>query len=121
MDLKAAARVLANQALFRATGWRRAGRALVAATESTDETVRTLAGMSLVKAGVSAVPLVEEALERGYNRPTLITILADIGDATVESEIEKYVLSADPPVAKAAQRALAVLHARLEQGAHNRA
>ena len=46
-----AVRLYLDSALWRATGLRRAGRALVHALGSRDEGIRALAGMSLVQAG----------------------------------------------------------------------
>ncbi len=54
-------------------------------------------------------PLLEEALRRRENLPIVLTILADIGDTRVESEIRRFSGHEDPQVAEAAKQALRVL------------
>ncbi len=92
--------------IWRSTGLRAAGRALVRALGSDDEDLRTIAGMFLVKAGKDAEPLLEEALERRENLPMVLWVLGDIGDRRLEPEIRQFSDDRDPRVAGAARDAL---------------
>ena len=112
MDLAGVARVHASNALWRATGSRPAGRALVRALAAGDENVRTSAGMLLVKAGKRAEPLLAEALARRENLPLVLTILGDIGDRDLEPQLRRLSEDNDPRVARAARDALRVIDAR---------
>lgn len=96
-------------AAWRVTGLRFLGRAIVGALGSRNENLRTIAGISLVKAGQRAEPLLEEALCKRENLPMVLTILADIGDKRIESEIRSFSSHQDPQVAEAARQALRVL------------
>lgn len=96
-------------ALWRATRVRFLGRPVLRALTSTNENLRMIAGMSLVRAGRLAEPLLEEALDRRENLPAVLTILADIGDTRVESQIRGFSAHEDPRVAEAAKQALRVL------------
>ena len=96
-----------------------AGRAIVRALSSKDETVRTLAGMFLVQAGERAEPILQDALKRRENLPTVLTILADIGDRKFEPEFREFCRDSDPQVAQAATEALRILEAQ-QRFAHSR-
>ena len=109
MRVGGAAKLFAYRALWRTTGSATAGRALVRALGSTDEDLRTIAGMLLVKAGKNAEPLLQEALDRRENLPIVLTVLADIGDSRLEPEIRAFSHDEDPNVARAAREALRVL------------
>jgi hypothetical protein len=109
MHVAGAARLVACRALWRATGLRAAGRALVRALGSRDEDLRTLAGMLLVKEGQHAEPLLHEAMHRRENLPMVLWVLGSIGDKELESEIREFSRDRDPSVARAAQDALRVL------------
>ena len=109
MRVGGAAKLFAYRALWRAAGSLRAGRALVRALGSTDEGLRTIAGMFLVKAGKDSEQLLHEALARRENVPMVLTVLADIGDSRLEPEIRAFSQDEDPNVAKAAREALRVL------------
>ncbi|HEX8172158.1 MAG TPA: hypothetical protein VF824_16610 [Thermoanaerobaculia bacterium] len=85
-----------------------AGRALVAALDSDDEMVRTLAGMFLVQSGSKAVPILREALVTGRHVPEVLTMLGDIADAPAVAEIERFTADPRPDVAAAAREALAI-------------
>jgi hypothetical protein len=95
--------------LWRSTGLRSAGRALVKALGSPDEDLRTIAGMLLVRGGKRSRPLLEEALRRREHLPMVISVLADLGDPGVLPEIRPYVQDTDPEVADAARQSLRVL------------
>ncbi len=98
--------LIGSRACWKVTGIQAAGRPLVQSLGSPDEDVRTIAGMLLVKAGKSAEPLLEQALERRENLPMVLAVLADIGDPSVEPQIERFRMDPDPEVAKAAGEAL---------------
>lgn len=112
MRLAAATRLFASNAMWRATGSRKAGRALVHALGSKDDDLRTIAGMLLARAGERAEPLLKEALDKRENLSMVLTILGDIGGRKFESDLEEFSRDADPKVAKAAQDALRVLQAQ---------
>ena len=112
MPLSGAARLFLDNALWRLSGWRAAGRRLVEALGSEDENVRTIAGMFLVKAGGKAKPLLEEALAKRQSLPLVLTILGDIGDRQSAAKLRPFTQDPDPQVAKAAQDALKALTAR---------
>jgi hypothetical protein len=98
-------------AIWRVTHLREAGRALIRALGSRDESVKMLAGMFLVKAGRRSEPLLEEALGRRENLPTVLIILGDIGDRRFEPDIRRFSDDRDPKVAEAARDALRILNA----------
>jgi HEAT repeat protein len=103
--------VFACQAVWRLTGLRSAGRALVGALGSADDGVRVIAGMFLVRAGQRAEPLLKEAMHNRQALPMVLSILADIGDQGFEPELRQFTRDGDPEVAQAAQEALRVLAA----------
>jgi hypothetical protein len=112
MRLAGAARLFAHSALWRITGLKVSGRALVRALGFPDEDLRTLAGMFLAQAGRKSEPLLQEALSRRENLPMVLAILGDIGDRKFEPDLIRFSRDGDPAVAKAAQDALRVLDAR---------
>jgi hypothetical protein len=114
MDVAGAVRVYGYNALWRATGARRAGRALINALGAPDEELQVLAGIFLVRGADKAEPLLEEALARRKHLPEVITILADIGNPKYKPEFRRLADDADPAVADAARDALRVLEARQE-------
>lgn len=71
--------VIGAGTVWRSFGLKSAGRALVRATDSDDEQMRTLGGMMLVQAGDKSVELVREASDEGQLNPILVEILSDIG------------------------------------------
>jgi len=105
------ARLYALKSLWTSTGFRSAGRALVDALDSSDEGVRTVAGMFLVQAGKQAEPLVEEAIHQRKNLSTVLVIAGDIGAVRLEPELRRFTGDADPQVAKAARDGLRILAA----------
>jgi hypothetical protein len=112
MRLDVIARVWLQNLLWRATGLRPAGRAVVRALESPDPNVRTIAGMLLVRAGLSAEPLLLEAVAARRSLPLVAQILADIGDRRLEPTLSTLSRDHDPEVARAAREALRVLAAQ---------
>jgi hypothetical protein len=117
MRIVGAIAIFIANAIWRVTGLRPAGRVLVRALGSKDETIRMLAGMFLVKAGKQAEPLLEEALKRRENLPTVLTILGDIGDRKFEPVLRQFSEDPDPEVAQAARDALRTLNAN-ESSSH---
>lgn len=115
MELTKVAGVFANRAVFKTTGLRPAGRALIHALGSEDETVRTIAGMSLVQAGRRSEPLLEEAALRREHLPLVLTLLGDIGDPDSEPLLRGFTGDPEPRVRKAAEDALRTLHAGAER------
>lgn len=85
-----------------------AGRALIDALGSDDETVRTLAGMFLVQSGRKATPLLLQALEERRHTSTVLTMLGDIADPDALPAIERFTRDAEPDVARAAYEALEI-------------
>jgi HEAT repeat protein len=85
-----------------------AGRALVRALGSPDENIRSIAGILLAKSGIRAVPLLQEALARRENLPTILTVLGSIGDPALIPQLRQFADDQSPDVAKAAREALKV-------------
>jgi hypothetical protein len=104
-----AAKLFGDYGLWRSTGLRSAGRALVEALGSPDEDLRTIAGMLLVRGGKRSRPLLEEALRRREHLPMVISVLADLGDPGVQPEIRPYAQDPNPEIADTARQALRVL------------
>jgi HEAT repeat protein len=109
MRLREAIGVFACAAVWRTTGLKAAGRPLVRALGASDETVRNIAGILLVRAGKRAEPLLQEALHKRENLPLVLTILADLGSRNFQSEMEAFSRDGDPQIARAAQAALRTL------------
>ncbi len=110
------ARLYVLKSVWRTTGSRSAGRALVDALGSPDEGVRTVAGMFLVQAGRSAEPLVEEAIHRRQSLPMVLVIAGDIGAVRLEPDLRRLAADADPEVARAARDGLRILAAQRGAG-----
>ena len=110
MQLARSLGLFGQHAMFKATGAPAAGRALVRALESRDETARTLAGMFLVKNGAKSIPFLREALAERRTLPMVLQILADIGDPSVEPDLERFRSDPDAEVARAAHDALETLN-----------
>ena len=106
MDLAGSARVFAANALWRATGLRPAGRVLVRALESPDETTRSVAAMFLTQGGARAEPLLREALAQRVNLPLVLEIIASLRDPRYAPALHPLTQDPDPQVAAAAREAL---------------
>jgi HEAT repeat protein len=106
-----AARLFALGALWRGAGVESAGRALVSALGISDENLRTIAGMMLVKAGPRSAPLLKDALARRQSVPMALAVLGDLGDPSCESALRAFTSDPDPKVAAAAREALRALEA----------
>jgi len=107
-----AARLYALKSLWSATGLRRPGRALLDALGSSDEDLRTVAGMLLVQSGKRAEPLIAEAIARREHLPTMLVIAGDIGATALEPELQRLTTDPDPAVARAARDGLRILGAQ---------
>jgi hypothetical protein len=105
-------RLYALKSLWIVTGCRSAGRALVTALGSTDESERTVAGMFLVQGGQRAEPLVANAIRRREHLPIVLLIAGDIGARRLEPALRRLTADPDPDVARAARDALDMLSSR---------
>lgn len=97
------------RALWYWLGITSAGRALVRALGSSNENIRSIAGILLAKSGKRAEPLLQEALIRRENLPTVLTVLGSIGDPALIPQLRRFADDQNPDVAKAAQEALKVI------------
>lgn len=79
MSTAGAAKLLAAGAAWRFTGAAPAGRALVGGLVEGDENERTVAGISLTRAGDRSVPLLAAALTAGAAPDLVVDVLASIG------------------------------------------
>jgi hypothetical protein len=96
--------------VWRVARLRIAGRRLVRALRSPDETTRTVAGIFLVQEGRRSVPLLHHALKRGESVASVLRVLGDIGDRESEPAIARFATDRDAEVAQAARDALQNLH-----------
>ena len=103
--------LFASNLIWRVTSARIAGRVLVRALGSKNETLRTIAGMLLVRGGKRSEPLLQEALDKRENLPVALTIIGSIGDRKFEPEVRRLSEDPDPDVAKAATDALRIIEA----------
>lgn len=111
MKLAESAAVFSAYAVWRATGSARAGAVLADALASADETNRTAAGVLLVRASTRSLPLLRQNLKRGVAVALSLRLLGDIGDSEAARDIEPFVGSSDPAVARAAADSLKALEA----------
>lgn len=93
---------------WRSFGSDAAGAALIDAVSGNDEQVRTLAAMSLVKAGERSVGLIEQAYSEGRATPLMMRMLADIGGRPAR-DLLCEIAAHNGPVAEAAADSLALL------------
>src|SRR5262245_51855193 len=106
--LLGALRLFVYRALWHWLGVVSAGRSLVRALGSPDENIRSIAGILLGKSGKRAEPLLQDALDRRENLPTVLTVLGSIGDPALISQLRQFANDQSPDVAKAAREALKV-------------
>lgn len=109
IQLGAVSRLLLQNAVWRATGLPAAGRAVLRALEHPDPSVRTIAGMYLVRGGTRAEPLLLEAVAARWNLPLVATIIGDIGDRRLEAVLVELTRDPEVAVARAAHDALRAL------------
>jgi hypothetical protein len=93
-----AARLLAAGAAWRLTGAAAAGKALVNAVVSGDETEQTVAGMLLVRAGDRSVPPLTEALLAGGSPDGPVEVLASIGTDAAKRALRRVAEATEPDV-----------------------
>jgi hypothetical protein len=108
MKLARALSTFARSAALR-LGSAAAGRGLLADFASDDETVRTLAGMFLVRNGRRSLPILRDALARREQMPEVLTMLGDIATDESAELIRQYAGDHDPKVASAARAALDIV------------
>src|SRR4030095_12528222 len=101
--LLGAIRLFVYRALWYWLGITSAGHALVRALGSPDENIRSIAGILLAKSGKRAEPLLQEALIRRENLPTVLTALGSIGDPALIPQLRRFADDQNPEVPKAAQ------------------
>ena len=111
MNLGESAAVFSAYAVWRATGSARAGAVVADALASADETNRTAAGVLLVRASTRSLPLLRDNLKRGVAVALSLRLVGDIGASEAVRDIEPFVGSADPAIARAAADALKALGA----------
>lgn len=90
-------------------GIQSSGERLVKALSSTNENLRTLAGIFLVQGGRKALPLLEKELEHRRNLPLILMLLGDIDEPKSEEYLRQYMNDGDLEVADAAKQAMRVL------------
>jgi HEAT repeat protein len=112
MEAAQAARLFGWNAIWRMTGSRSAGRALMKALGSRDEDLRSLAGIFLTRGGRRAEPLLREALDRRQDLPMVLSVLGSIGDPSYEPIFRSFSQDPDPAVADAAGEGLHLLAVR---------
>ncbi len=112
MKLAESAAVFSAYAVWRATGSARAGAVVADALASDDETNRTAAGVLLVRASARSLPLLRDNLKRGVAVALSLRLLGEIGTGVAGEavrDIEPFVGSSDPAIARAAADALKAL------------
>ena len=114
MKLGETAKLFSAHYIWRATGAKIAGRALIAGLSSSDANNRLIAGMFLTRGGLRAVPLFREALAHGAPSPLLLRVIGDSGAREFESVLERYAAGPDARLVQAATDALRLL--RLADG-----
>src|SRR5690242_21916398 len=79
--------------IWRALGERSSGEKLIMALSSTNENLRILAGIFLVRGGRKALPLLEKELENRRNLPQILMLLGDIDQPESEEYLRRYLRS----------------------------
>ncbi|GMQ86377.1 MAG: hypothetical protein BMS9Abin07_1952 [Acidimicrobiia bacterium] len=108
MGLGASLKVIGAGIAWRTAGSAAAGDTLLEAVSGDGEQERTLAAMSMVKAGERSIALIERARASGRLTPTVVRLLADIGGARSRALLTE--IAAEPgPLAEAAVGSLDLL------------
>ena len=110
MGFTSSARVLAAGAAWRVAGPEWAGRTLVQALGHGDDDARTIAGMSLVRAGDRSLPLLEDAVATEPDPADFIDVIASIVTDRAGAVLERLAQSDAPTGAEAAASALDAFH-----------
>lgn len=108
MSLGASLKVIGAGIAWRTTGSARAGKTLLDALSGDDEQERTLAGMSIVKAGERSIDLIDDARTSGRLTPTGVRLLADIGGTRSRALLDE-IAAEHGPLAEAAVSSLDLL------------
>lgn len=108
-----ALRLVTDSIRWRTLGARGAGRRLLRALGSPDESIRQMACILLVRGGRKSQVLLTEALEKGENLPLVLSLLGDVGDEATHLRLERYAHDTDPAVARSAKYALRAMESRL--------
>jgi len=109
MSLSTSVRVIGAGIGWRALGSGGAGETLLEAVSGDDEQERTLAGISIVKAGERSIDLIAKARDSHRLTPTVVRLLADIGGPRSRSLLTE--IAAEPgPLAEAAVESLDLLN-----------
>jgi hypothetical protein len=108
MGVGSSLKVIGAGAAWRTVGAASAGNALIEAFTTGEEQERTLAGMSIVKAGERSVDLIEKARTTGRLTPSVVRLLADIGGSRARALLGE--IAHEPgPLAAAAVESLDLL------------
>ena len=108
MSVGSSLKVIGAGVAWRTVGNESAGEELLEAFTSDDEQSRTLAGISLVKAGNRTIGLIEKARSTGRLTPDLVRLLADI-DGPQSRALLGDLAGGDDAVATAARESLELL------------
>ncbi|HET9261305.1 MAG TPA: hypothetical protein VFP42_14380 [Acidimicrobiia bacterium] len=108
MSFGSSLKVIGAGVAWRTIGMESAGQELLQAFRSDDEQNRTLAGISLVKAGERSVDLIEKTRAAGEMTPELTRLLADIGGPKSQVLLSE-IAAEEGPIAKAAVESLELL------------
>jgi hypothetical protein len=108
MGVGSSLKVIGAGVAWRTAGVETAGDTLLQAFESDDEQDRTLAGISIVKAGERSIDLIERARSAGRLSPSLVRLLADIGGPRSRGLLTE-IAAGTGPVASAAGESLDLL------------
>lgn len=95
-----------GQRHLEAVGNKSSGKRLIAALNSPNENLRTLAGIFLVRSGRRAIPLLEQELANRRNLPRILILLGDMDEPESEEHLKKYLGDHDPKVADTAKQAM---------------
>lgn len=96
MSLGSSLKIIGAGLTWRATGTRASGETLLQAVSADDEQQRTLAGISLVKAGERSIDLIEMAWDSGQLTSAGVRLLADIGGARSRALLNEIASEAGP-------------------------
>jgi hypothetical protein len=95
------ARLLAAGAAWRLAGVAPAGRALVGGLVEGDENERTVAGLTLTRAGDRSVPLLAAALAAGAAPDLVVDVLASIGTDAARNALHREAQTGSAAAARA--------------------
>lgn len=108
MSLGASLKVIGAGLAWRTTGSKSAGETLLDALAGEGEQERTLAGMSIVKAGDRSIDLLDSARRSGRLTPIGVRLFADIGGPRSRAVLDE-IATAPGPLAEAAVSSLDLL------------